>query len=87
METYETHIVALKARLADLESWRHTIITRDAVAERDRAHMDKRFDALEKRLDNADANAKAYLKVVIVAVILAACGWVIGGGLVPGVGR
>jgi len=83
-ESNAIRVKALEDKVVSLEKWQSSVITRDAVAKVDRQHMDKRFDAVEKRLDASDANAKNFFKLSAGAIIRAVVAWVLNGGLAGG---
>lgn len=83
-EANAVRVKSLEEKVEKLEKWQSAVFTREAVADVDRRHMDKRFDDIEKRLDASDTNAKNFFKLIAGAIVLAAVAWVLNGGLASG---
>ena len=72
----------LHRRIAQLEDWRRELDISRAREDENRKHMDNRFDTLEKRLTEMTQWFSWVVKIGAGAVIVAAVGFVLKGGLV-----
>jgi predicted nuclease with TOPRIM domain len=72
----------ISARVRELEKWRTTQDTQAALAQKDREHLDERFDRLEKQIAETRSMWLRIAWVLGLAVIGAFAQFVINGGLV-----
>ena len=73
--------ISLMRRVETLENWRAMQDVSFAVHGENLKHMDKRFDAIEKKLEESQAWIKRALTVVGVLIVTAFVQFVLRGGL------
>ena len=74
----------LEQRVDALEDWRNSQDRTSAVNEIRRQHMDSRFDAIDKRLDQLDGHLSRVVWIIVVAIITSFMTFILKGGLVAG---
>jgi hypothetical protein len=72
----------LSGRVRELEKWRTAQDTLLALAQKDREHMDERFDRIEKQIDETRSIWLKVIWVIGLAIAGAFAQFVIRGGLV-----
>lgn len=78
LERFRDHMEPWKK---DVDHWRNALSTAQAVDQERRKHMDKRFDALEERMDRLDGHLTKLVWLIITSIVVAFMTFVIGGGL------
>jgi hypothetical protein len=71
----------LVQRVRSLESWRHNLDVQAALWQKDKEHIDGRFDRQEARLDKIDGHLNKLVWLIIGALVSGAVLFVMKGGL------
>lgn len=80
----EAHLSSLDQRVQGLERWKADLATEVAVREERDKHMDKRFDRLEKGVEEIKGYLLKVVWVIILGIIGAFVTFIIRGGLYVG---